>query len=372
LSRSGKRLHSLVLVMHRYAGLILGVPILILALTGCLLVFQESLDRFLNPHLLVVTPQDRRVSLQSLADRVRSTYPADTVQAIRTPSDPDRAAIASLRRDNAFVVAFLDPYTGEIKGERSNASLPMALINRLHTGHVAGRVGQTVVGAITVVTLLGVLSGLFLWWPRKILTLKRGTNWRRTNFDLHSVLGIFSSLVLLFTLLSGITLAWKAPIDRFLVRWIDGHEIQKPVRLESTPVEGGRPLTLDEAVAISDQALPGTRFIGINIPQDAKAAYSILRNFPEDKTGGGRSRVVVDQWSGKVLDVVNSRKLPLGTRIVNFADPTHVGIVLGLPTVILAFLGAAALAGQTVTGFLIWWKPRRGAGAQRSGTEEAA
>lgn len=371
MSRSGKSLHSLVLGMHRYAGLILGLPILLLALTGCLLVFQTSLDRFLNPHLLVVTPQERRVSLQSLADRVRSTYPSDTVQEIRMPRDPGRAGTASLRRDNAFVLAFLDPYTGEIKGERSNVSVPMALINRLHTGRVAGKVGQTAVGAITVVTLLGILSGLFLWWPRKILSVKSGTNWRRTNFDLHSVFGIFSSFVLLFTLLTGIMLAWKAPIEGFLVRWIDGHELQRPSRPESTPVEGGRPLTLDEAVAVSEHALPGTAFIGINIPANAKAAYSVMRHFPEDKTGAGRSRVVVDQFSGKVLGVVNSRQLPVGTRIMNFADPTHVGIVLGSPTVVLAFLATAALAGQAITGFLIWWKPRRAAGAQRPGTEEA-
>jgi uncharacterized iron-regulated membrane protein len=358
-----------VLVVHRYAGLILGLPILILAVTGCLLVFQESLDRSLNAHLLVVTPQDQRVSLQSLADRVRATYPKDTVLEIRMPRDPGRAGTAFLRRDKAFVVAFLDPFTGEIKGARGNVSLPMALINRLHTGRVAGPLGQTAVGVITAVTLLGVVSGLYLWWPRKILTVKRGTNWRRTNFDLHSVLGIFSSLVLLFTLLTGVMLAWKQPIERFLVRWIDGQEVQKPLRPESTPLEGGRTLTLDEVVAISAEALPGTAFIGINIPPDAKAAYSVMRHFPEDKTGAGRSRVVVDQFSGRVLAVVSSRTQPMGTRLMNFADPTHVGIVLGSPTVILAFLATAALAGQAVTGFLIWWKPRR---AQRAGTEEAA
>jgi hypothetical protein len=49
--------------------------------------------------------------------------------------------------------------------------------------------------------------------------------------------------------------------------------------------------------------------------------------------------VVVDQFSGKVLDVVNSRMLPAGHADRELRRPDHVGTVLGSPTVILAFLG---------------------------------
>jgi uncharacterized iron-regulated membrane protein len=309
--------------------------------------------------------------LQSLADTVRATYPQDTALEIRIPDDPSRAGTAFLRRGRAFIVVFVDYYTGAIKGERVNVSVPMMFISRLHTGRVAGAAGQAVAGVLTLLTLLSVVGGIYLWWPRKIFTLKRGSNWRRTNFDLHNVLGLFSSLVLLFTLLTGIMITWEGPIERFLVRWIDGTEVQRSPRLESTPVEGARALTLDEAVAVSEAALPGTTFVGVNIPSGPKAAYAVGRRFAEDRTGAGRSRVVVDQFSGKVLQVVNSRTLPVGTRIMNFTEPVHVGIVLGGPTIVLAFLATAALAGQAVTGFLIWWKPRRSASAASPETEVA-
>jgi uncharacterized iron-regulated membrane protein len=366
----GQGLHWLMLVLHRYAGLILGLPILILAASGAVLVFEEPLDHFRNPQLFAVEPKASTVSVQSLADRVRTTYPNDTPLEIRFPQDPHHAANAFVRRQGAFVVVFLDQYTGAIKGERGRVSNLMTFIHRLHTGRVAGRGGEIAAGVSTLVALVGVLGGLYLWWPRKIFTVKRGTNWRRTNFDLHSVLGIFASVVLLFTLLTGAMITWDQPIERFLVRWIDGQELEKPSRPESTPREGGRPLTLDEAVAISAQALPGTSFVGINIPPDAKKPYFIGRRFPEDKTGAGRSGVAIDQFSGKVLSARNSRTMPIGTRIMNFSEPIHMGTVLGLGTLILAFLASAALAGQAVTGFLIWWKPRR-AGAQSADTEAA-
>ncbi len=98
----------------------------------------------------------------------------------------------------------------------------------------------------------------------------------------------------------------------------------------------------------------------------------MLKRFPEDKTGAGRSRVHVDQYSGKVLRVVNSRELPLGTRIMNFIEPVHVGTIFGSPTVVLAFLATLALAGQVVSGFLIWWKPRRRTAADDAPSADAA
>jgi len=361
LSARGRgALQRVLLKLHLYIGLFIGVPILMLAVTGCLLVFQGAVDGWFNPHLVKVTQQASRLPLQDLADRVRAAYPNDTPPLeIRIQNGPAQAATSFFRRGTSFMVVYIDQYTGAVKGDRVNVATPLTSISRLHTGRVAGQAGQAAVGIFTIVALAGVLSGLYLWWPRKILGVKWRANWRRVNFDLHNVFGILSSIVLLFVLLAGVSITWHAPIEAFLLRWLDGEQIERPPKLESTVVEGGRRLTLDEAVRVADEALPGTYTVGVNILPPGKGVYTVLKRFPEDKTGAGRSRVFVDQYSGKVLRVVNSRELPLGTRIMNFSEPVHTGIVLGWPTVVLTFLATAALAGQVVSGLLIWWKPRR-------------
>jgi uncharacterized iron-regulated membrane protein len=359
-ARGKGALHRVLLKLHLYVGLFLGLPVLVLAVTGCLLIFQGAVDGWLNPHLVNVTPQARRLPLQELVERVRAAYPKDTPPLeIRVQNGPAQAATSFLRRGSSFIVVHIDQYTGAIKGDRVNVATPLASISRLHTGRVASRAGQAAVGIFTVIALVNVSSGLYLWWPRKILSVKWRANWRRVNFDLHNVFGVFSSVILLFVMLAGVMITWEAPIEAFLVRWLDGKEIERPPKLESTVVEGGRRLTLDEAVEVADRALPGTYTVGINILPPGKGVYQVMKRFPEDKTGAGRSRVLVDQYSGKVLRVVNSRELPLGTRIMNFSEPVHTGIVLGWPTVVLTFLATAALAGQVISGFLIWWKPRR-------------
>lgn len=357
------RLHATLLWLHRYSGLLLGLPLFLLAVTGCVLVFEAAVDRRLNPHLLEVVPQSQRLPLQELVDRVRAAYPEETPLEIRLPRDSDRSGTVFLRSRH---VVFFDPFTGEIKGDRLNLTAPMLPISRLHTGRVAGAAGQKAVGLLTAFAMFGVVSGLYLWWPRKIFTLKRAANWRRFNFDLHNVLGIWSAGVLFFTLVSGVMITWERDVERLLVRWIDGKAVEEEPRPQSTPVADGYQLTLDETVAIADGALPGTSLVGINILPPGKGAYQVLLHYPEDKTGAGRSRVFVDQFTGKVLRVVSSRELPIGTQIVNFIEPIHTGIVLGWPTMVLAFLGTAALAGQSITGFAIWWKPNRPGAASRS------
>lgn len=371
-TRGRGALHSILLKLHLYIALFVGVPILILAVTGCILTFERRIDHALNAHLLVVDPQPTRLPLQQLVDTVKAKYSDGTPLEIRLSSEPGRSAVVFVRRAGAFLVVFVDQYKGTIKGDRINLAAPLIPISRLHTGRVAGQAGQAAVGIFTLIAFVGVLSGLYLWWPRKIFKVKWSANWRRVNFDLHNVFGLFASVVLLFTLLTGVMITWHAPIEAFLVRWLDGKQLEQPPKLESAVVEGGRRLTLDEAVAIADQAQPDTSMIGVNVIPAGKAVYQVLKHFPEDRTGAGRSRVFVDQYSGKVLRVVSSRELPLGTQIMNFTEPVHTGIVLGWPTVVVAFLATATLAAQVISGLLIWWKPRRRAAEEEDAVPREA
>ena len=87
--------------------------------------------------------------------------------------------------------------------------------------------------------------------------------------------------------------------------------------------------------------------------------FRILKKFPEDCTPAGRSRVYVDQFSGRVLLVANTRTAPLGTRILNLKRSAHTGDIFGTPTRALYFIVSLGIALQGITGALIWWNGRR-------------
>ena len=116
---------------------------------------------------------------------------------------------------------------------------------------------------------------------------------------------------------------------------------------------------MDEALRIARGTLPGVFVSNINVPSRPAEVYHVLAKFPEDKTPAGRSRVHIDQFSGAVLGLENTRTVPPGTRMLNLKRASHTGDLFGAPMRALYFLGSAALAGQIVSGVLIWWRPKR-------------
>ena len=127
----------------------------------------------------------------------------------------------------------------------------------------------------------------------------------------------------------------------------------------SRPMPGAKRITLDQAIAIGESALPDAVASNVNVPANPKAVFRILKKFPEDRTPAGRSRVYVDQFSGAVLQVENTRTAALGTRILNLKRSAHTGDIFGAPTQTLYFLVSLGIAMQAITGVLIWWNARK-------------
>lgn len=73
------------LILHRYAGVIAGILLIIIGLTGSLLVFEEEIDHILHPQLLHVTPQQQQISSQKIVETAQKLYPNLKPHRITTP-----------------------------------------------------------------------------------------------------------------------------------------------------------------------------------------------------------------------------------------------------------------------------------------------
>jgi uncharacterized iron-regulated membrane protein len=345
------------LTLHQWVGLTAGLFLIVIAASGSALVFENEIDRALNPSTSFVTPSGRPLAIETLVEGVQAAYPEDQVIGVRIADKPDQAYELSLRSRQS---AMVNPYTGAILGLRDRETSAARWVHLLHTRLTAGKVGETMVGWFSVAMLWLAITGLVLWWPRKILTVGSAASWKRTNFDLHNVLGFYSSLVMLFITLSGVLIAFESATDP-LVRRLNPPSPDAPAP-QSTPVAGRTRISVDEAVAIAERALPGAFASNVGVPNGPKAIFRILKKFPEDRTPAGRSRVYLDQFSGQVLLVENTRTAPLGTRILNLKRSAHTGDIFGAPTQALYFIVSLGIALQAITGALIWWNGRRRAG----------
>jgi uncharacterized iron-regulated membrane protein len=339
--------------LHQWVGLAAGLFLIVIAVSGSALVFENDIDRALNPSTSFVTPGAQPLPVETLLARVQAAFPKDRIGGISVPDKPNRAYELSAGRQSVMI----DPYTGTILGARDRQQSFARWVHLLHTRLALDKLGEAMVGWFSVAMLGLAITGLVLWWPRKILTVGGAAPWKRTNFNLHNVLGFYSSLVMLFITLSGVLIAFENTTDP-LVRRLNPAAAETPTP-QSTPVAGGKRLSIDEAIAIAEQALPGAFSASIGIPNGPKAAFRILKKFPEDRTPAGRSRVYVDQFSGKVLLVENTRTAPLGTRILNLKRSAHTGDIFGAPTQALYFIVSLGIALQAITGALIWFNGRK-------------
>ena len=224
----------------------------------------------------------------------------------------------------------VNPYTGEVLGVRDREKSVARWLHLLHTRFVAGDIGEKMVGGFSVAMLGLSLTGLVLWWPRKIFSIGAASSWKRKNFDLHNVLGFYSSLVMLFITLSGVLIAFEGYTDPLGAaaerraggagaainagRWQDPHQRGRGDR--DCRARAARRLCLERRHARRTEG---------GVPHPEEVSRRTARR-------PGAAAVYVDQFSGKVLLVENTRTAPLGTRILNLKRSAHTGDIFGAPT----------------------------------------
>jgi uncharacterized iron-regulated membrane protein len=353
-------IRTALLKTHLYVGLTIAVVLLLVAASGAALVFEENIDRALHPGLSYVTPGGATLKVQALIAKVALAYPDVRITGVSFPEAPGVSLSFSARSQSLGPLAvYVNQYTGDVLGYRTAEERERGLARRIHLLHTrlfGGQIGEWLVGTVTALTLLMAVTGLCLWWPRKIVAITRGRSWRRTNFDLHNVFGLYASTVFLFIALTGMMIAFEGVTDP-LFRKLDSAPLPE-IPKRSAAGKGAAPMDVDQLIDNARAALPGAFLKNISAPAGGSGVAAAGMKFPEDRTPGGRSRVFLDQYSGRVLAVLNTRTAPLGTRLINLKRSAHTGDIFGAPTQALYFLTSLMLVGQIVTGFFIWWKPR--------------
>ena len=341
----------LLLFAHRWIGLTAAAFLIVIGLSGAAVVFENDIDRVLNPALSYVTPSKTAAPIEDLARVVDRAMPGDRISGVRLPEAPNLSAEFAMLSGLSI---YVDPYSGRMLGSRNRQRSVARFLHVLHTELMAGAVGQKLVDWMDALFCALAISGLILWWPRKIAGIRRGASWRRTLFDAHNAVGIWASIVFLVIGGSGILIGLENTLDP-VVKRLNGWNPDPPP-LQSVRTGANPRISLDAALDLARAMLPGAFASNINVPASDDAVYRVLMKYPEDRTPAGRSRVYVDQFTGKVLFVENTRRAPLGTRILNAKRSLHTGDVFGRPTQLLYCLAAIGLVVQAVTGAFIWLK----------------
>ena len=218
-----------------------------------------------------------------------------------------------------------------------------------------GPAGKKIVSIAGLLLCLIVPIGFVLWWKLKRATIRWSAAWFRACFDIHNAIGIYAALFLFVAGFTGVFIGFDFGEEIiFALTHSSRPTFEKPP--PSLPAAGATPINVDQAVQTARAVMPDATVADIQLPLNPKGSFVIFMRIPEETSETVHSRVSIDQYSGKVLKLVNFKTDSLGYRVIRFNRSIHTGDVLGTPTHIVVSLSSLMLVVMVVTGIVIWWK----------------
>jgi len=395
--------------LHLWLGLVSGLVVLIVSLTGCLFVFQKEISEAMHKEWFFVeaaraggTPSGKRgetlqlgvpgatLPLGVLKEKAAAVLGASCpVANIITWSQPDRTweFMAYRENDSAltyfgaveyFKSVYINPYTGAVTGVRDYKTDVFNIVKYLHWSLLLStRYGQPVVGWSTLVFVILLVTGLVLWWPGKwtkalrdrSFKIKWKASFRRVNYDLHNVPGFYSLLPALLISLTGLVFAfrWAAGFFYFVAAGTTAAPRVVAARSDTAvvvsvprvggvgdPAGAGRVDPLERALQEARLRLPAASRYMVS-PAVGREGVVYLYAYRGKETYYDYDVLQFDQYSGVLLDHRRDKDKNSGEKLVGMNYDIHVGAIAGLTGKIIAFIASLICASLPVTGFIIWW-----------------
>ena len=355
------------LKLHKYAGLIFGVLLSLIGISGSLLVFDHAIDEALTP-VLRSDPHANLASLDAVITAAENAAPSGATLSrlylSRAPGSPHTARFPNAAGAGNAIEISIAPDTANAVAVRVWGSYPMTWLYSFHHSLNAGQTGKYIVGTMGVALLFFSLSGIVIWWPRrgqwrKVLRVNRHQGSVRLNYDLHKFIGILFSVLLGLSAFTGIGLIFHGPMEAAVNFVSPLTELPSP---SSTPQNTSQvlPIGADTAVKNAESVFPGAVLKRIYLPTSATASYQLLfAQADEAWTNYGASKVWVDQYSGEILASWNPLTAASGNSFLIWQFPLHSGDALGLGgrwLLLLSGLSPTILFGS---GLYLWWTKRQ-------------
>ncbi|MFA5120428.1 PepSY-associated TM helix domain-containing protein [Zavarzinia sp.] len=362
-TRTRGRLRRLLQEFHLWLGVGLALLTVPLGLTGSALVWHDGIDRLLSPERYAVSGAGpglaalAETALDTLGDGARLTQirlPEDETSPITMVARPAGAA-----NPRETVAVWLDPATGKVldSGPANNGF--MRLMHDFHGNLlVPAFSGRQIVGWLGVALLILSLTGIYLWWPKR-LSLLRAFGWRPRmlpSANLHHVFGIWIAIPLALLSFTGIYLSFPQTA-RLAVGSIT---TVSPPGQRGPGGFGGQPLTAtvqtpDAALQAALAAAPeGAVPRSLSLPTEQNPSWRITFATVE----GAMATVGVDDASGATKAAPPPAATP-GDLFGRWMRRLHDGTGMGLIFQTIIFVAGILPTLFAVTGTMMWLRRRR-------------
>jgi len=348
---------------HFYAGL-LCIPIIItLALSGALYLFKPQFEAYIDQPYQQITVSGHRTTANQQISAALSALPGSRFISYRIPENDYQAVIIQVLKDDDKFQVYVNPYTLDIMKTIAFEQQFMRLLRTFHGELLAGNVGSIVVELAACWAIVLIISGLYLWWPRStsgiagILYPRLGKGGRIFWRDLHSVTGVWISVLALFLLISGLpwALVWGSALKE-LRQW-NQQPLQQDWSLgrkqdaRDTAKQAVNTINLDEGVLLNAKRLNLAAPVIMTVSKKNRQVWTV-KSMHQNRPL--RSNAWLDAKTGRLIKMETFQQRKLIDRIIGIGVAAHEGQLFGWFNQALGVFSAIGLIIVSISGFVLW------------------
>jgi uncharacterized iron-regulated membrane protein len=368
-----KKLRSLFFWLHLAAGCIGGLIVLLMSVTGVLLTYERQIlaSQEWGAVKVQIPANAQPLPIEDLLQK------ANISGAITLRRQPDAPIEVNRGKEG---ILYLDPYTAAPLGSPSKAT--REFMTQLRGWHrwlalegTSRPIGKAITGACTLGFLFLVLSGLYIWLPRKftwqhfkpILWFRSGLSGKARDFNWHNAIGIWSAIPLALIILSALPISY--PWANQLIYDLTATQ---PPKADNTPQPKGPPTTanLNTLLAAAQQQQGWQSITFRPAPAEAPITFTI------DRGDGGqphlRSTLILDRSTAATLKSESFDDFNLGRKIRSYSRFLHTGESLGILGQTAAGLFSLGGAVLVYTGIALAWRRLQSWQRSRQAKDSAA
>ncbi|REA62212.1 PepSY domain-containing protein [Dyadobacter luteus] len=349
--------------LHLWLGISSGLVVFIVALTGCILVFEEELEPVINRsfHIVAVPENSSRLSLDSLTHLVQAQFPKNKLSRIIVEKEENRSILFGFKqgkKEKELLTAAMNPYTGQLIGSRAEHDTFFEVVLRLHRYLCMGDTGKVITGISCICFLVIMITGLVLWWPnrknqKQRFTIKWDASPKRLNWDLHAVFGFYVLPFVFLIALTGLVWSYKW-VNNLIYLAFDGKPQQKREAPAQLSLMGKSATHYQEILSETHKLLPNPGKVTFTTLDADSLSITIAKTDDAAAISNVVSFLYFSKTDGSLVSTRLYKDETPGFKARRVVFPIHTGSLWGLPTKIIAFIASFIAASLPVTGIIIW------------------
>lgn len=368
---------------HLTAGVLAGLIILLMCVTGVALMYERQIIAWADGEFRSAPPASGAPRLApeaiiSAVSQAASAPPASVIVSA-APTAPVEASMAGR-------VVYFDAYSGAKLGEgdRSIRSFFRSVTDWHRWLSMQGPqrpTGRAITGASNLIFFFIVLSGLYLWLPRRwnaanlraVLLFRGGLAGRARDFNWHNVIGFWCAVPLAFIVLGGLVISY--PWATNLVYRLTGTTPAPPASAPAGPRPGAAPSLdlagLNTAWARATEQVPHWQTVTFRPPAGSQAPFDLVVAGSHRGRPDLRYSFTIDRANGTILKAEQWENFNTGRRVRMWLRFIHTGEALGVVGQTIAGMASAGGAVLVWTGLSLAWRRLRSWQARRSARQVA-